>query len=79
MTTEHSALAPQGFVSIQGFRQVPLKQANLLAQSASCLHSTEGGIGAERMWIKRLIYNRSTYKVYIIILYTFIFQISQKL
>lgn len=37
-TTVHSALTPHGFISAQGFRQNPLKHANLLGQSESILH-----------------------------------------
>lgn len=38
-TTTHSALTPHGLVSVHGFLHLPLKQANLLGQSASILHS----------------------------------------
>lgn len=43
--TVHSALTPQGRVSRQGLRQLPEKQASLLAQSASCLQPVSAWIG----------------------------------
>lgn len=49
-TTEHSAFAPHGFVSIHGFLQLPLKQASLLGQSASILHC--GGVSAVQSGIQ---------------------------
>lgn len=45
-TTLHSALVPHGLVSVHGFLHSPLKQANLLAQSASIVHFVVSTIGA---------------------------------
>ena len=43
--TVHSALTPHGRVSKHGLRQLPEKQASLLAQSASCLQPGSAWIG----------------------------------
>jgi len=46
-TTLQAAFAAHGFVSMHGLRHVPLKQASLLAQSASTVHWGCTTIGAE--------------------------------